>query len=559
MIHTTIRLVIPVFLIILVVGASHGMAQETGGGFDRTFAQNDVEAAPVIIDGTTIFQLRGATAFPASERAALVSNRIESIAADPSFDPDTIKIASNPMGQEISIGKRLIVTLVDADAELAGLKLPLLSEFTRDRIRETIETYRTERSHGVLITRAIYAAAALALGILAAIGTVFAAKWLYRAIDHRYKQRKDELRIQSLPLIRAEQIHSALAIVIRVLQWAIIATLAFVAIDYALEQFPWTRPIAMHMGFFLADPLLSIAMGILRSIPDLVYIAIVVVLTRFLLRLTLMLFKGIERGAIRIANFDRDWAIPTYKAVRLLIIVLAVVVAYPYIPGSQSEAFKGISILMGVILSLGSSSSISNIIAGYTMIYRRAFREGDWIQIGQTVGEVMDRRLLVTELRSPKNEAVILPNSQIINTEIVNFSALARANGLILHTTVSIGYDVPWQRVEAMLIGAAARVEGLKAQPPPFVLEKSLDNFAVTYELNAYCNDPSRIFELYAELHRSIMDVFKESEVEIMTPDVLAFRGETASPPRARSSRARSKPLKKVKAASEPMRVQEGD
>jgi len=525
---TFLRYLTSAWLVLAITPAPSALGQEAADEFERAFRQSAVEAAPVIIDGTIIFQLRGATAFPASERAALVSNRIEAMAADSSVDPDSIAISTSPVGQEIAIGKRLIVTLVDADAELAGLKLPLLAEFTKDRVQETIKTYRMERSHGVLITRAIYAAVALVLGALAIAGLVFGAKWLHRTIGDRYKQRRDALRIQSLSLIRAEQIHSALTIAVRVLQWVLIVIVAFLAIDYALQQFPWTRPIARHMRVFFADPLQSVATGILQSIPDLVYIAIVVVLTRFLLRLTLMLFKGIERGAIRIANFDRDWAIPTYKAVRLLIIVLAVVIAYPYIPGSQSDAFKGISILMGVIISLGSSSSISNIIAGYTMIYRRAFKDGDWIQVGETVGEVIDRRLLVTNLRSPKNESVILPNSQIINTEIINFSALARAHGLILHTKVGIGYDVPWQKVESLLIEAAGRVKGLRTEPPPFVLEKSLDNFAVTYELNAYCNEPARIFELYADLHRNILDVFKESGVDIMTPNYLAFPAESA-------------------------------
>lgn len=537
---TFLKYLTSAWLIFAITTAPGALAQEANDELERAFSQSAVEAAPVIVDGTTIFQLRGATAFPASERAALVSSRIQVMAADPSVDPDSITISTSPIGQEIAIGKRLIVTLVDADAELAGLKLPLLAEFTKDRVQETIKTYRRERSHGVLITRAIYAAVALALGALAIAGMAFGANWLRRTINDRYKHRKDALRIQSLSLIRAEQIHSALMIVVRVLQWALIVIVAFLAMDYALQQFPWTRPIARHMGIFFADPLEKVATGILGSIPDLVYIAIVVVLTRFLLRLTLMLFKGIERGAIRIANFDRDWSIPTYKAVRLLIIVLAVVIAYPYIPGSQSDAFKGISILMGVIISLGSSSSISNIIAGYTMIYRRAFKDGDWIQVGETVGEVIDRRLLVTNLRSPKNESVILPNSQIINTEIVNFSALARAHGLILHTKVGIGYDVHWQKVESLLIEAASRVKGLRTEPPPFVLEKSLDNFAVTYELNAYCNDPGRIFELYAALHRSILDVFKEAGVEIMTPNYLAFPADSAPFARATVSKSAS-------------------
>ena len=166
------------------------------------------------------------------------------------------------------------------------------------------------------------------------------------------------------------------------------------------------------------------------------------------------------------------------------------------------------------------------------MIYRRAFKVGDWIEVGQTIGEVVKVRLLVTQIRTPKNEAVILPNSHIINTEIKNYSAMARAHGLILHTSVSIGYEVPWRRVEAMLIEAATLVEGLRSDPPPFVQEKSLGNFAVTYELNAYCDKPDRIFELYAELHRRIIDVSAKYDIEILSPShVTAHASEGATVP----------------------------
>ena len=240
-----------------------------------------------------------------------------------------------------------------------------------------------------------------------------------------------------------------------------------------------------------------------------------------------MLFGAIRGGRIKFASFDAEWAWPTYRLLRLLVIAFALVVAYPYIPGSSSDAFKGISLFLGVLFSLGSSSVISNVIAGYTMTYRRAFKVGDRVKIGDTVGDVAEIRLLVTHVHSLKNEEVIIPNSTILNTDIINYSSMARGKGLILHTTVGIGYEVPWRQVEAMLLMAADRTAGLPKEPKPYVLQRSLGDFAVNYELNVYCNDAKQTMPLYSALHQNIQDVFNEYGIQIMTP---AYEADTEIP-----------------------------
>jgi small-conductance mechanosensitive channel len=203
------------------------------------------------------------------------------------------------------------------------------------------------------------------------------------------------------------------------------------------------------------------------------------------------------------------------------------VVAYPHIPGSSSEAFKGVSIFIGLMFSLGSSSVIANLMAGYTMIYRRAFKVGDRIVVKDLTGDVTEIRLMVTHLRTVKNEEIVVPNSDILGSHVINYSTLARSRGLILHTTVGIGYETPWRQVEAMLRVAAERTTGLLKEPAPFILEKSLGDFAVTYELNAYCDNPQRMGPLYSAMHQNILDVFNEHGVQIMTP---AYEGDPESP-----------------------------
>jgi len=228
-----------------------------------------------------------------------------------------------------------------------------------------------------------------------------------------------------------------------------------------------------------------------------------------------------------VASIDSELAQPTHRIVRFLIIVFALVVAYPYIPGSESNAFKGISVLLGVVFSLGSTSLIGNIIAGYTMIYRRAFRIGDRIQVGEFNGDVIERKLLVTRLRSIKNEEIVIPNSLIMNSNIVNYSTLARERGLILHTIVGIGYETPWRQVERMLCMAAERTPGVLKTPQPFILQRALGDFCINYELNAYCDRPGDMESIQTDLHRNILDVFNEYGVQIMTP---AYVTDTEQP-----------------------------
>src|SRR6185295_4417653 len=218
---------------------------------------------------------------------------------------------------------------------------------------------------------------------------------------------------------------------------------------------------------------------------------------------------------------------PTYKILRLAVVAFAVVVAYPYIPGAGSAAFQGVSLFIGIVFSLGSSSAIANMIAGYMITYRRAFKVGDRVKIGDMSGDIIETRLQVTHLRSFKNEEMVIPNSLILSSQVLNYSSLARAEGLILHTEVGIGYETPWRQVEALLIAAAERTPGLASEPRPFVLEKKLGDFAVTYDLNVYTRSVESLAKLYAELHRNILDLFNEYGVQIMTP---AYEGDPPEP-----------------------------
>jgi small-conductance mechanosensitive channel len=337
-------------------------------------------------------------------------------------------------------------------------------------------------------------------------------------MERRVQSRISALGIQSAEVARAEQIRAALRSILLSVRVAAFAALALAYIGYTLGQWPATRALSRGTFGLALDPLRALGAEFVGTIPQLAFLAVLYVVLRMLLRVLHLLFDAIGRGTVQIGNFDRDWAQPTYKIVRLLTVAFGLVVAYPYIPGSSSEAFKGVSLFMGIVFSIGSSSAISNIVAGYMMTYRRAFKVGDFVQIGSATGAVIGMRLQVTHLRNYRNEEIIIPNSQILTTDVVNFSSLAQTEGSYVSSAVGIGYGTSWRRVETILLDAAARTPGLVHASKPFVLVKGLGDFAVTYELNTPLADPRTRITTTTLLNRNVLDVFNEHGVQVMTP-----------------------------------------
>jgi small-conductance mechanosensitive channel len=320
----------------------------------------------------------------------------------------------------------------------------------------------------------------------------------------------------------------------------------YIYLQLGLGFFPLTRPIADRVLGYVLSPLATIGNGFIKHIPNLLFIAILILLVRYFLKAMKIFFSGIEKERITIQGFYPEWAKSTYRLLSFLAIALCAVIAFPYIPGSDSLAFKGISVFIGVLFSLGAQSAVSNTIAGFTLIYRRAFRVGDRVRIADSVGDVLNIRLQVTILRTIKNEEIIIPNSTILNSHVINYSAEAREKGLILHTAVTIGYNTPWRQVHAMLLMAARKTPGLLAEPAPFVLQKSLNDFYVTYELNVYTDKPQKMGRFYSEIHQNILDIFNEYGVQIMSPNYKSDRTEPAIVPKERWYAPPAKPSDEV-------------
>jgi small-conductance mechanosensitive channel len=259
-------------------------------------------------------------------------------------------------------------------------------------------------------------------------------------------------------------------------------------------------------------------------LPNLFFLAAIVVVAYYVTRFVKFLFIQVARGALTLPGFYPDWAMPTYKIARFLIAAFTLVVAFPYLPGSSSPAFQGVSIFFGLLFSLGSSSAIGNIVAGVVLTYTRAFQLGDRVKVGDTVGDVIEKTLLVTRIRTIKNVEIAIPNAMVLSSHIINFSSSAKEEGLILNTTVTIGYDAPWRTVHQLLMDAALATENVLQEPKPFVLQTALNDFYVSYEINAYTDRPSAMAGTYSQLHQNIQDAFNKAGVEIMSPHYSALR-----------------------------------
>lgn len=291
-----------------------------------------------------------------------------------------------------------------------------------------------------------------------------------------------------------------------------------------LSFFPQTRGLVQRLFLLMLAPLANIWQMFVSYLPKLFFLLMLTLVTWGAIKLARLIFSEIQKGRIRIAGFDPDWAMLTYKIVIFLLVVAAVVVAFPYLPASESPAFRGVSIFIGVLFSLSSSSAISNIIAGIILTYTGAFKPDDLIRVSDTIGVVTDRTLLVTRLRTLKNEEVSIPNSLTLSGQVINYSRMVGTQGLILHTTVTIGYNVPWRKVQDLLLAAARLTPHVRETPAPFVLQSSLNDYHISYELNIYTNQPQAMLDIYSALHQHIQDQFNTAGVEIMSPGYTALR-----------------------------------
>ena len=480
--------------------------------------------AAVTIEGRPLFTIYEPVGqLTPQERAERIEQRIISVADEESTPTTVAHFETHPGWTEIYVDKQIIMAITDLDASLAGKGRPELAANYAAAITGAIETYRQERSWRFIFRGVLKTALTTSLFV--------AALWILNLIRIRIRDRLErrihareslvQKPFRDLVLANAGPAVLALGGIFKcLLILAILETYLTVTMGF----FSSTREMSLTKTKWLLSQLESIAAAAVGYLPNLIVVAIIGLLTYYLSRLIRFVFTHIKQGDLKIRGFYVDWADPTEKLVRMLVIVLALVVAFPYLPGAKSPAFQGISIFLGLLLSLGSSSAVANALAGIILTYMRSFLVGDWVQIGDTMGEVTEKTLLVTRVLTPKAEIITIPNATVMSGSVKNYSVEARKSGVIFHTNVTIGYDAPWRTVHRLLIDAAAATPHVLRQPDPFVLQNRLDDFYVAYELNAYTDAPSQMLNIYSDLHQNIQDKFNEAGVEICSPHFSSLR-----------------------------------
>ncbi len=482
-------------------------------------------AYPVIFSSDTLFYIytKSGAATP-KERAANVSRKIEKLYEDDFLKIDSLTVMDSENTVDLVYGETILTSISDLDALINNTTRQLLATDYVNKIKNAIIQAKKKNSVVKILMRI-----GLMLLVIAGIGLLI---WLigigHIKTEKYFLKRKSkwvkDLTYKDYTFVTSKQEMQFILFFFKLIRWFFIAVLLYLVLPLVFSIFPFSRGWATMLFGLVWEPLKGIFISIWDYLPNLFSILVIFFVMKYVIRFVKYIFSEIESEHLRVAGFHADWAKPTFSIVRFLLYAFSFVLIFPKLPGSDSNIFKGVSVFLGVLFSLGSSSAIANMIAGLVITYMRPFKIGDRIKIGDLTGDVIEKNMLVTRMRTIKNEEITIPNSAVLSGNTINYSTLADNNGLIIHTTVTIGYDVPWKEMHQVLIDAALRTEMIMKEPKPFVLQTSLDDFYVSYQINAYTKDPSRQAYIYSELHKNIQDVCNENGIEIMSPHYNAAR-----------------------------------
>lgn len=479
----------------------------------------------VMLSGKPVLSIKTRVlSFSPEDRAKTISSRLERLAKDPLFQPSSLKVVDSENTSDIISGDMVVMSVAEGDALAEGKPRLVLAEEDAAKIRAAVEARNKEYSMNSLLFGALYSLlATLALVTALVLINHFLPKLIIKMESLRGTYIRS-IRFQSIEILNEARIVAVITSLIRGTRFVLLLGLLYLYIPLVLSFFPWTHGMATKLLDYILTPIEKVGMSFVSYLPKIFFLIVIITIAHYIIKFIKFLFSEVGKQTISIPGFYHDWAEPTFKIVRFLIIAFAAVVAFPYLPGADSPAFKGVSVFLGVLFSLGSTSAVSNIVAGVILTYMRAFKIGDRVKIADTIGDVVEKTLLITRIRTIKNVDITVPNAMVLGSHITNFSSSAHEYGLILNTTVTIGYDAPWRRVHELLIEAAVATENILELPAPFVFQTSLDDFYVSYQINAYTEKPSVMARTYSDLHQNIQEKFNEAGVEIMSPHYSTLR-----------------------------------
>jgi small-conductance mechanosensitive channel len=462
--------------------------------------------------------------FSAKERASAVSVRLKKIARIRNFAADSLKQTAEYNNLNLVYADIIVMSISEDDALWASDNKESIAINYQKIIAAAVIQYQNETNIVTLLKE-------FGLALLVLIVTFFIIKYILKLFRWTavkiYAQKNihiNGIKIRDYMLFDASREVSALITLNKILKWLVVLSTVYIALPILFGIFPWTKNMAQTLFGFVLNPLKDIGLSLWVFLPNLITIVVIVIVFRYVLKGLYFLKSEIQEENLKLPGFYSDWASPTYQIIKVLVFAFMIIVIFPYLPGSDSPVFQGVSVFLGFLFTFGSAGSLSNVIAGLVLTYMRLFKIGDRVMIGGISGDVIEKNMLVTRVRTIKNEIISIPNSTVMNSHTINYSSDATEKGLIMHSTVTIGYDVPWRDMHQVLIAAALQTPLILKEPAPFVLQTSLDDFYVSYQINAYTRESNKQAMIYSELHQNIQDLCNKAGIEIMSPHYRAAR-----------------------------------
>ncbi len=497
----------------------------SGADISNTVVADDslvpIKAAPVIVWNREITRFRmGWGNYNTQERAEHAAARIAHLDEALLLEKITAKSAQIDgfTGYMFYVGGELLFGLATQDMTTEEAKnMEETAAKTVTRIKEVFDARLAQRRPDVILHGTAWIIAA----------TLLTALFLFIInIGHRHIQNSIRQAKLNLPRVGGFDLNPIfrwfLSTIIRLPFWSFVGFCLFTWLTFTLSQFPYTRPLADGLHGWLLTFVYNILLSFTHALPGLLMVFIIFIGTRIVIRAMDAFFRGVEHGTILLHWMQPETAKATRRMASIMTWLFAITVAYPYIPGSSSDAFKGVSVFAGLLLTLGSAGMVNQVMSGLVVVYARMMRPGDIIKVGDVVGEVLELGFLSTKVRTSVGHEISMPNALLVGTSVSNYSRFKSDVGPVIHTTVTIGYDTPWRQVHALLKMAASRTDGVNHQETPLIIQTALSDWYVTYEIRCVIYAVEKRIIILSNLHAAIQDTFNEYGVQIMSPNFVA-------------------------------------
>ncbi len=487
--------------------------------------RNVTPGAPLVVDGDTLLVIyaRKGGMLPEA-RVSAAKSKIYEVGKRLTMFVDSLYVFDSEVSSDVMVGEDVLLSVTDLDALWMGMERVELAETYREVISKKVD--QLHETYG--LQQKLQSLGWVALIIAVQVLLIWFIVWLFHrwkfSVTRKLLGRIKSVVIKNYPLLDTHRLGVAIIFVFNLVRLLLILLVVLVGLGFMFSFFPETKTVTYTVVGFIWNPLSDILKSVVEYLPNLFKIIVIIICFHYLLKLVRYFANEVASGRLKINGFYADWAMPTHTLLRVLLYSFMLVMIWPLLPNSDSEIFQGVSVFIGVVVSLGSTSVVGNVMSGLVMTYMRPFRIGDFIRFGDTEGEVIEKSMLVTRIRTRKNDIVTIPNSNMMSSQTSNYTFSAQRYGIIVHTKITIGYDEPWKKIETLLVQAAENTDGIKRHPKPFVRITALDDFYVEYEINGITDRAKTLSTVYSALHQQILDTMHGAGVEIMSPHIEARR-----------------------------------